>query len=52
MRKTAKKIIREEYKRLKHLLDKIMYPGKQKTMPQWVLEPVKKKLYHTPVYSK
>jgi hypothetical protein len=48
MSKTAKKIIRKEYNRLKNLLDKMIKPDKNKAIPQWVLQPVKK-MYNRPV---
>jgi hypothetical protein len=39
MAKSVKNILKEEYSRLKKVMEKIMNPGKQQ--PQLVLQPVK-----------
>jgi len=36
---TAKKILREEYNRLKKAFDKIIHPKKKEQQPQWALQP-------------
>ena len=36
---TAKKILREEYNRLKKVFEKIFPPKKKKQQPQWALQP-------------
>lgn len=39
---TAKKILREEYNRLKGMLEKITKPKKKEQQPQLVLQPYRK----------
>lgn len=41
MSETNNKILREEYNRLRKTLQRILKPGKNKTRPQLVLQPVR-----------
>ncbi|MGQ0737707.1 MAG: hypothetical protein ACT4OJ_01485 [Bacteroidota bacterium] len=41
MTKTAKKILKEEYNRLKKAFEKILKPGRGQALPQLVLQPVR-----------
>lgn len=45
MGKTARKILREEYSRLKKVFERILNPKNEKAMPQAVLQPVRNKKY-------
>ncbi|MBS1760222.1 MAG: hypothetical protein JST23_08885 [Bacteroidetes bacterium] len=45
MSKTAKKILKEEYTRLKNALKKMLKPERKEPMPQLVLQPVRNKTY-------
>lgn len=45
MPKTAKKILKEEYNRLKNALKKILKPERNEPMSQLVLQPVRNKRY-------
>jgi hypothetical protein len=44
MGKTTKKVLREEWDRLKKALGKLIKP-EQQPQPQWVLQPVRNKKY-------
>jgi len=39
----TKKILKEQYNRLKKAFEKIIRPGKQQSLPQLVLQPVRNK---------
>jgi hypothetical protein len=41
----TKKMLREEYERLKKVFKKLLQPGNQQSMPQLVLQPVRNKKY-------
>ncbi len=43
MAKSVKKVIREEYNRLKRAMEKMMKPKKQGAMPSLILQPVRTK---------
>ncbi|MBL7747817.1 MAG: hypothetical protein JNM19_10345 [Chitinophagaceae bacterium] len=43
MSKSVKKAMREEYNRLKKVLEKILQPKKEQSMPSLVLQPVRNK---------
>jgi hypothetical protein len=43
MSDTAKKILKEEYNRLKKVFKKILNPKEEQVMPQLVLQPVRNK---------
>lgn len=43
MAKSVKKVLKEEYNRLKKAFEKIVKPGKERPMPSWVLQPVQNK---------
>lgn len=45
MSKSAKKIIKEEFNRLKRVFEKITRPKKEQSVPQLVLQPVRNKKY-------
>lgn len=45
MKKTAKKILQEEYNRLKRAIEKMINPKQGQAVPQWVLQPVRQKKY-------
>lgn len=45
MAKTLKKTIKEEYNRLKKVLEKIIKPEKEQSFPSLVLQPVKNRNY-------
>lgn len=45
MSQTLKKVLREEYTRLKNAMEKMIRPNKQEAMPQLVLQPVRDKKY-------
>lgn len=41
MSKKARKILKEEYKRLKKAFEKIMKPGREQALPPVLLQPVR-----------
>ncbi len=45
MAKSVKKMLQEEYSRLKKAMEKIIKPKKQEALPQLVLQPVREKKY-------
>lgn len=46
MAKSFKKALKEEYNRLKKVLDKIVNPKKDQAMPSLVLQPVKNRKFN------
>jgi len=45
MSKSVKKMLREEYSRLKRVMEKIIKPKGKDALPQLVLQPVREKKY-------
>jgi hypothetical protein len=45
MKKSAQKILREEYNRLKKVIEKIISPKQVPSTPQLLLQPVRHKKY-------
>lgn len=45
MSRSVKKVLREEYTRLKNAMEKMIRPKKQEPIPQLVLQPVRDKKY-------
>ncbi len=45
MSRSVKKVLREEYNRLKNAIEKMIKPQKQEATPQLVLQPVRDKKY-------
>lgn len=45
MSRSVKKVLKEEYNRLKKAMEKMIKPKKQETIPQYVLQPVREKKY-------
>lgn len=45
MSKTANKILKEEYRKLKNALKKILKPERKESMPQLILQPIRNKRY-------
>ena len=45
MKKSAQKILREEYNRLKKVIEKIINPKQEPSTPQLMLQPVRQKKY-------
>lgn len=45
MSNTKNKLLREGYDRLKKTLQNILKPGKEKTQPQLVLQPIRNRLH-------
>jgi len=43
MAKTVKKVLHEEYNRLKKVFDKLIKPKKEQAAPQLVLQPIRNK---------
>jgi hypothetical protein len=45
MAKTVKKVLQEEYRRLKNAMEKLIKPKNQEAVPQLILQPVRDKKY-------
>jgi len=43
MPKTIKKVLQEEYNRLKKVFDKLLSPKKEQATPPFALQPIRKK---------